>query len=98
MIGIFDSGFGGLTVMREYLKKYPDFDYLYLGDQANAPYGPHSKERVEALTLKNIDFLVKQGCKLIIVACNTASADALRARPAKIPGETGGFGSAGARG
>ena len=50
MIGIFDSGFGGLTVMKEYFKKYPEFDYIYLGDQANAPYGPHSKERVEALT------------------------------------------------
>ena len=78
MIGIFDSGIGGLTVMKEYLKKYPDFDYLYLGDQANAPYGPHSRERVETLTLRNIDFLVKKGCQLIIVACNTASADALR--------------------
>lgn len=87
MIGIFDSGFGGLTVMREYLKGYPKFDYVYLGDQANAPYGPHSKERVEALTLKNIDFLVKQGCELIIVACNTASADALRAAQQKYKGK-----------
>ncbi|MBU0706126.1 glutamate racemase [Patescibacteria group bacterium] len=87
MIGIFDSGFGGLTVMKEYLKKYPDFDYVYLGDQANAPYGPHSRERVEALTLKNIDYLVKQGCKLIIVACNTASADALRVVQQKYKGK-----------
>jgi len=87
MIGIFDSGFGGLTVMKEYLKKYPEFDYIYLGDQANAPYGPHSKERVEELTLKNIDFLVKKGCKLIIVACNTASADALRAAQQKYKGK-----------
>ena len=78
MIGIFDSGFGGLTVMKEYLKRYPDFDYLYLGDQANMPYGSHSPGRVSALVQKNVDFLVKQGCKLIIVACNTASADALR--------------------
>ena len=44
--------------MREYLKKYPEFDYMYLGDQANSPYGAHSKERVEALVLKNIDYLV----------------------------------------
>jgi len=73
--------------MKEYLKKYPDFDYVYLGDQANAPYGPHSKERVEALTLKNIDFLVKKGCQLIIVACNTASADALRAAQLKYKGK-----------
>lgn len=87
MIGIFDSGFGGLTVMKEYLKKYPDFDYVYLGDQANAPYGPHSKERVEALTLKNIDFLVKKGCELIIVACNTASAEALRVAQLKYKGK-----------
>jgi len=87
MIGIFDSGFGGLTVMKEYLKKYPQFDYVYLGDQANAPYGPHSKERVEELTLKNVDFLVKQGCELIIVACNTASADSLRAAQQKYKGK-----------
>ncbi len=78
MIGIFDSGFGGLTVMKEYLKKYPDFDYMYLGDQANMPYGSHSKERLNKLVVQNIEFLVKKGCKMIIVACNTASADALR--------------------
>jgi glutamate racemase len=78
MIGIFDSGFGGLTVMKEYLKKYPEFDYMYLGDQANTPYGSHSKERVNKLVVQNVEFLVKKGCKLIIIACNTASADALR--------------------
>jgi glutamate racemase len=87
MIGFFDSGFGGLTVMKEYLKKYPDFDYIYLGDQARAPYGPHSKERVEELTLKNVGYLVKQGCELIIVACNTASADALRTAQQKYKGK-----------
>jgi len=78
MIGFFDSGFGGLTVMKEYLKKYPEFDYMYLGDQANTPYGSHSKERVNKLVVQNVEFLVKKGCKLIIIACNTASADALR--------------------
>jgi len=78
MIGIFDSGFGGLTVMREYLKKYPDFDYVYLGDQANMPYGSRSPELVNKLLVQNVEFLAKKGCKLIIVACNTASADALR--------------------
>ncbi len=72
--------------MKEYLKQYPEFDYLYLGDQANNPYGPHSKERIEQLTMKGVDFLVKQGCQLIIVACNTASADALRAVQQKYEG------------
>lgn len=86
MIGIFDSGFGGLTVMKEYLKKYPDFDYLYLGDQVNAPYGPHSKERVDQLVLKNVEFLIQEGCTLIVVACNTASADALRTVQQKYKG------------
>lgn len=78
MIGIFDSGFGGLTVMKEYLKKYPKYDYMYLGDQANTPYGSHSQERVNKIVDQNVEFLVKKGCKLIIFACNTASADALR--------------------
>lgn len=78
MIGIFDSGFGGLTVMKEYLKKYPQYDYLYLGDQANMPYGSRSSECVNKLVVQNVEFLIKKGCKLIIVACNTASADALR--------------------
>lgn len=87
MIGIFDSGFGGLTVLREYLKTHPEFDYIYLGDQANSPYGPHSKERIEELTLKGVDYLVKQGCELIIVACNTASADALRVVQQKYQGQ-----------
>jgi len=78
MIGIFDSGFGGLTVLRDYLKKYPNYDYMYLTDQANSPYGSHSRERVSKLVVQNVDFLVKKGCKLIIIACNTASANALR--------------------
>lgn len=78
MIGIFDSGFGGLTVMKEYLKKYPQYDYIYLGDQANTPYGSRSTEIVNKLVVQNVEFLIKKGCTLIIVACNTASADALR--------------------
>jgi len=77
-IGIFDSGFGGLTVMREYLQYFPEYDYIYLGDQANNPYGSRSAERVNDLTERNVKFLIEQGCELIIVACNTASADALR--------------------
>ncbi|MCK5603422.1 glutamate racemase [Candidatus Pacearchaeota archaeon] len=87
MIGIFDSGFGGLTVMKEYLKKYPDFDYMYLGDQANAPYGSHSAERVNKLVVQNVEFLIQKGCTLIIVACNTASADALRVVQQKYKGK-----------
>jgi len=78
MIGIFDSGFGGLTVMKEYLKQYPEYDYIYLGDQANAPYGNHTPDRLNKLVVQNMEFLVKTGCKLIIIACNTASAGALK--------------------
>jgi glutamate racemase len=78
MIGIFDSGFGGLTVMKEYLQRYPEYDYVYLADKANSPYGNKSQKRLEGIIIKNVDFLVKQGCKLIIFACNTASAEALR--------------------
>ena len=77
-IGIFDSGFGGLSVMKEYLKQFPEHDYIYLGDQANNPYGSRSTERVNALTQKNVQWLINQGCELIIIACNTASADALK--------------------
>lgn len=77
-IGIFDSGFGGLTVMKEYLQRFPEYDYVYLGDQANTPYGSRSTERVNELVEKNVKFLIDQGCELIIIACNTASADALR--------------------
>ena len=54
MIGIFDSGFGGLTVMKEYLKKYPEYDYMYLGDHANTPYGSRSSEVVNKLVVQNV--------------------------------------------
>lgn len=87
MIGVFDSGFGGLTVLKEYLKVYPEYDYLYLGDQANMPYGSHLPERVNKLVEQNVDFLVKKGCKLIIIACNTASAGALRQVQQKYKGK-----------
>lgn len=78
MLGFFDSGFGGLTVLKEFLKKFPDFDYVYLGDQANNPYGNRSSEQIIQLTGKGIRFLIDQGCTLIIIACNTASTEALR--------------------
>ena len=77
-IGIFDSGYGGLTVMREIVKKLPSFDYLYLGDNARAPYGNRSFDTVYRYTLQCVEWFFRQGCPLVILACNTASAKALR--------------------
>lgn len=77
-IGIFDSGYGGLTVLKEIKKALPQYDYLYLGDNARAPYGPRSFETVYDYTLQSVKWLFAQGCPLIILACNTASAKALR--------------------
>jgi len=77
-IGIFDSGYGGLTVLKEIKKQLPGYDYLYLGDNARSPYGPRSFETVYDYTLQCVQWLFAQGCPLIIVACNTASAKALR--------------------
>jgi glutamate racemase len=77
-IGIFDSGYGGLTVMKEILKQLPQYDYLYLGDNARAPYGNRSFETVYRYTLQCVDWFFRQGCPLVILACNTASAKALR--------------------
>jgi glutamate racemase len=77
-IGIFDSGFGGLTVLKELEQALPRHDFLYLGDNARAPYGSRSFETVYAYTLEAVRWLFRQGCPLIILACNTASAKALR--------------------
>jgi glutamate racemase len=77
-IGIFDSGFGGLTVLKEIEQAIPEFDFLYLGDNARAPYGSRSFETVYAYTLDAVRWLFKQGCHLVILACNTSSAKALR--------------------
>ena len=77
-IGIFDSGYGGLTVFREIRRVLPQYDYLYLGDNARAPYGPRSFELVYEFTLQAVRHLFEQGCPLVILACNTASAKALR--------------------
>ena len=77
-IGIFDSGYGGLTVMREIIKELPDYDFLYLGDNARAPYGSRSFETVYEYTLECVKHLFSMGCHLIVLACNTASAKALR--------------------
>ena len=77
-IGVFDSGYGGLTVLKEIVKKLPQYDYLYLGDNARAPYGPRSFETVYEYTLVAVKWFFRQGCPLVILACNTASAKALR--------------------
>ena len=77
-IGIFDSGYGGLTVFREIVKELPDYDYIYLGDNARVPYGTRSFETVHQYTWQCVQALFEQGCSLVILACNTASAKALR--------------------
>lgn len=77
-IGVFDSGFGGLTVLKEIVKELPEYDYIYLGDNARAPYGSRSFETVYEYTLECVKHLFEMGCHLVILACNTASAKALR--------------------
>jgi len=77
-IGVFDSGFGGLTVFRRIEELLPQYDYIYLGDTARTPYGNRSFDAVLRFTTAAVDFLFRQGCPLIIIACNTASAKALR--------------------
>ncbi|BAU53136.1 glutamate racemase [Mucilaginibacter gotjawali] len=77
-IGIFDSGFGGLTVFRSILQQLPDHDYIYLGDTARAPYGNRSFQTIHQYTWECVKWLFEQGCPLVILACNTASAKALR--------------------
>lgn len=77
-IGVFDSGYGGLTVLKEIVGKLPQYDYLYLGDNARAPYGTRSFETVYEYTLQCVQWLFDKGCPLVILACNTASAKALR--------------------
>jgi glutamate racemase len=77
-IGIFDSGYGGLTVFRSIWERLPQYDYLYLGDNARAPYGSRSFSTVYEYTLECVTWMFSQGCPLVILACNTASARALR--------------------
>jgi glutamate racemase len=77
-IGIFDSGFGGLTIFKSIAEKLPSYNYIYLGDNARSPYGDHSFETVYQYTLECVEWLFAQGCPLVILACNTASAKALR--------------------
>lgn len=78
MIGVFDSGFGGLTILKDLKKALPQYDYLYLGDNARAPYGSRSFETIYRYTLQAVRELFNRGCPLVILACNTASAKALR--------------------
>jgi glutamate racemase len=77
-IGIFDSGYGGLTVFRSIMRQLPGYDYIYLGDTARAPYGNRSFQSIHQYTWECVQWLFKQGCPLVILACNTASAKALR--------------------
>ncbi len=77
-IGVFDSGFGGLTVFKSIAERLPNYNYIYLGDNARSPYGDHSFETVYQYTLECVEWLFEQGCPLVILACNTASAKALR--------------------
>ncbi|MBR6318934.1 MAG: glutamate racemase [Prevotella sp.] len=77
-IGIFDSGYGGLTILNSIRQQLPDYDYLYLGDNARAPYGPRSFDVVYGFTRQAVTKLFSMGCNLVILGCNTASAKALR--------------------
>jgi len=78
MLGVFDSGFGGLTVLREIHRRLPLLSTYYLGDNARAPYGDRGQEEIFRFALEGLSFLYAQGCPLVIFACNTASAQALR--------------------
>lgn len=78
MIGFFDSGMGGLTILDRVLEQLPEYDYLYLGDSARNPYGNKSQKLIYEYTRQGVDLLMKEECRLVIVACNTASAKALR--------------------
>jgi glutamate racemase len=77
-IGVFDSGLGGMTIFRDIVEAMPQYDYIYLGDNARAPYGVRSFETIYQYTWQCVEYLFEQGCPLIILACNTASAKALR--------------------
>ena len=77
-IGIFDSGYGGLTILEQIRKQLPEYDYLYLGDNARAPYGTHSFEVIHQYTWQAVQYLFGADCSLVILACNTASAKAVR--------------------
>ncbi len=77
-IGVFDSGLGGLTILKEFLKVLPEYDYLYLGDNERAPYGDRNQDEIFAFTKEGVEWLFSEGAGLVILACNTASSNALR--------------------
>ena len=77
-IGVFDSGYGGLTILSEIRRQLPQYDYIYLGDNARSPYGTRSFDVINDFTLQAVKYLFAEGCPLVILACNTASAKALR--------------------
>ena len=92
MIGIFDSGIGGLTVVKSLMEELPGYNMIYFGDTARTPYGSKSPETVVRYALENTDFLLKQGAKLIVMACNTVSSVAAgRIAAAMSPRPTGGY-------
>ncbi len=78
MIGVFDSGYGGLTIFRELVAKFPEYSFMYLGDNAHAPYGNKSEADIIEYTKQGAEELFRRGCVLVILGCNTASAVALR--------------------
>lgn len=77
-IGFFDSGLGGLTVLQAVVKELPDYDYYYYGDTAHLPYGDKTEEEIYSLTITGMEYLFAQGCQLVVIACNTASAETAR--------------------
>lgn len=84
-VGVFDSGVGGISVLRELVKIMPQEDYLYFGDSENAPYGTKKLEDVRELTIRNVEFLLEQGAKSVVVACNTATSAAVAVLRRKYP-------------
>src|SRR5579864_5184930 len=84
-VGVFDSGIGGLTVLRDLLRELPDERYIFFGDTGNCPYGVRSQAEITQLSLNGAAFLLEQGVKLIVVACNTASSAAIGALRAAYP-------------
>jgi glutamate racemase len=89
-IGVFDSGLGGLAITRAIIDRLPQYDYIYLGDTKRVPYGNRSQETIHDFTAEGLNFLFASNCQIVILACNTASADALRKTqqeylPAKYP-------------
>lgn len=90
-IGVFDSGVGGLNILKGIVKRLPDYDYIYLGDTARVPYGDRSPETIYLFTEQATEWLFKQGCEIIIIACNTSSSEALRKiQQCYLPGPTAG--------